>query len=87
MSSIIIGFIGAIGSYSSFYASKKQEKFHNKFRNKSLMISAILISASSLIAGICGLKAENNTILIAIVILMDLIYYTGREKERLKLIS
>ena len=78
LSSIIIGFIGAIGSYSSFYASKKQEKFHNKFRNKSLMISAILISASSLIAGICGLKAENNTILIAIVILMDLIYYFGQ---------
>ncbi len=78
ISSIIIGMIGAIGSYASSYASKKQEKFHNRFRNKSLIISGLLISISSLIAGICGLKAKEYIILIGIIILMNLIFYFGQ---------
>lgn len=78
LSSIIIGLVGAAGSYISSYASKKQEKFHNKFKNKSLIITAMMISISSLLAGICGLKAEGYAILLGIVILMDLIYYFGQ---------
>lgn len=77
LSSIIIGIIGAAGSYISSYASKEQENFHNKFRNKSLILIAMMISVSSLIGGICGLKAEQYVILLVIVILMNLVYYFG----------
>lgn len=78
LSSIIIGFVGAAGSFTSSYASRKQDKFHSKFKNKSLIITAILISISSLVAGICGLKAEESIILIAIIIIMDLMNYFGQ---------
>jgi len=74
LSSVIIGIIAAIGSYMSSQASKKQEVFHNKLRNKSLITIAILLSISCLIAGICGIKAEEYVILIAIIILTNLIY-------------
>ena len=52
--------------------------YHNNFKNKSLIITAMMISISSLLAGICGLKAEGYAILLGIVILMDLIYYFGQ---------
>ncbi len=75
LSSVIIGFIAAGGSFVSSYASKKQEKFHNKFRNKSLITIAMMLSISTLLAGICGLKAEGYKILIIIIILINLVYH------------
>lgn len=75
LSSVIIGFIAAGGSFISSFASKKQEKFHNNFRNKSLITIAIMLSLNCLIAGVCGLKAENFKIIIIIIILSNLIYH------------
>ena len=78
LSSVIIGIIAAIGSYISSYASKKQEVFHRKLRNKSLITIAMMLSISTIIAGICGLKAEEYIPLLGIVIITNLIYNFGQ---------
>lgn len=78
LSSAIIGIIGAVGSFISAFASKKQETYHNKFRNKSLISIAMMISISCLFAGLCALKAEEYIVLLIIVVLMNLIYYFGQ---------
>ena len=77
VSSVVIGIIAAIGSYISSYASKKQEVFHNKLRNKSLITIAMILSISTVIAGICGLKAEKYFLLLGIIIITNLIYNFG----------
>ena len=78
LSSILISIIAAVGSFISSYASKKQEAYHNKLKNKSLIILASMLSISTLIAGICGLKAEEYIILLIIVIFTNLIYNFGQ---------
>lgn len=78
ISSIAIGFIAAVGSFISSYASKKQEAFHNKLRNKSLTTISIMLSISTIIAGICGLKAQEYVILLAIIIITNLVYNFGQ---------
>ena len=77
LSSILISIIAAVGSFISSYASKKQEAYHNKLKNKSLILASML-SISTLIAGICGLKAEEYIILLIIVIFTNLIYNFGQ---------
>ncbi len=74
VSAALIGIIAAIGSFISAYASKKQEKYHNKLKNKSMITLASMLSISTLIAGICGLKAEKYNILLMIVIFTNVIY-------------
>lgn len=63
----LIGFIAAIISLSSAYASKKQQVFHNKFRNKTIVITALMASISTIIAGVAGLKAEQISILLVVI--------------------
>ncbi len=65
----IIGFLAAVISLTSSYASKKQEDFHNKFRNKSLLIIALMASIGATTAGIMGLKAEKIPVLVIIILL------------------
>lgn len=65
----LIGFTAAIISLSSAYASKKQQDFHNKFRNKTIMIIGLMASIGTLIAGISGLKAEQFSFLLVIIAL------------------
>ena len=74
LSSIVIGIVAAIGAFISAYASKKQNQFHNKYRNKSLYIISILVSVSTIFAGIFGIKAEGNMVLLLMVILAFLLY-------------
>lgn len=69
----IIGILAAILSLSSAYASKKQNAFHNKFRNKSIMILAFMASITTIIAGLAGLRAEQITVLIIVIILAQAI--------------
>ena len=78
ISSVAIGIIAAIAGIASSYASKIQMKFHNKFRNNSLTLISLLLSVSTIIAGICGLKAQQYVILLAIIILGNLIYNFGQ---------
>lgn len=77
ISSVVIGIIAAIGTYISSLASKKQQIFHNKLKNKFLITIALMLSISIMITGICGLKAEEYTLLLGIIIITNLIFYFG----------
>lgn len=65
----LIGIMAAVISLSSAYASKKQQDFHNKFRNKVIIIIGMMASVSTIIAGIAGLKAEKFKFLLVIIAL------------------
>ena len=72
MPASFMGIISALLSFSSAYACKKQNDFHNRYRNKSIIIMALMISVSTILAGIIALKAEGSTILIMIIIALYL---------------
>lgn len=83
----LIGFIAAVISLSSSYASKKQEKFHNRFRNKTIIVIALMASVSTIVAGIAGLKAEQIPILLVVIGLSFIVarfahgmFYTIRDR-------
>ena len=87
ISSVIIGIVSAVATYISAYASKKQDIFHNKLRNKTLTTTAMMLSISTVIAGICGIKAKSYMILFVIIVIMNFIrgfgngmYYTIIDK-------
>lgn len=65
----LISFMAAVISLSSAYASKKQQDFHNKFTNKTIIIIGLMASISTIIAGIAGLKAEQFSLLLVIIAL------------------
>ena len=46
------------------FGAKKQNKFNNKFKNKSIIVIALILSFSSIIAGLLGLKANQFPIFI-----------------------
>ena len=77
LSSFIIGIIAAIGGLASAYASKTQAQFHNKFRNQSLFTICMILSISTIIAGIFGIGAETYIFLLILVILSFFIYNFG----------
>lgn len=77
ISSIIIGIISAIATMVSSYASKKQKSFHGKLKNKSLTTIAMILSVSTMIAGICGLKAQEYMILLMVIVLMNFAHGFG----------
>lgn len=76
-SSVIIGIIAAIISLVSAYASKLQEIFHKKFRNKSLITIAMMLSISCIIYGVCGLKAEEYKVLLMFIFIATIMYGFG----------
>lgn len=78
ISSVVIGVVSAFGSLVSAIASRRQEKFHNKLRNKSLITIAMILSVSCLVSGICGIWAENSITLMCIIILMSLCFNFGQ---------
>ena len=63
----LIAFMAALISLSSAYASKKQQDFHNKFRNKTIITIGLMASISTIIAGISGLRAEQFSFLLLII--------------------
>ena len=74
VSSVIIGIVAAVGAFISAYASRKQNQFHIKYRNKSLYIISLLVSISTIVTGIFGIKAKGNIFLLLLVILAFLLY-------------
>ena len=83
----LIGIIAAILSIASAYASKKQKEFNNKFKNKSIILIALMASISTIIAGILGLKAKQFPILVLLIVFAFVIskfahgmYYTIIDK-------
>ena len=83
----IMGMIFAGLGIISSLATKKQEQFHQKFKNKSLSIIGIVIISSCIISGILGVFANNiKYLIIGIVIayvikyIVTSIYYNLAEK-------
>ena len=77
LSAFIIGIIAAIGGLASAFASKTQAQFHNKFRNQSLFTICMILSITTIIAGLFGIGAEQYIVLLLIVILSFFIYNFG----------
>ena len=69
----LIGIVSALFSASSSLASKRQDKYCNKFKNKSIIVMALMTSISFAIAGILGLKAKQYPILVFIIIILFII--------------
>lgn len=69
ISSSTIGIIGALLTFVSAIASKKQYIFSNKFKNKSLITLAFVISISDIIAGMAGINTSYINISLLIIII------------------
>lgn len=55
------------------FGAKKQNEFNSKFKNKSIIIMALMISFSVIISGLLSLKAKQIPILTIFIILLFLI--------------
>lgn len=55
------------------FGAKKQREFNDKFKNKSIMVIALMVSFSTIIAGLLGLKAQQFPAFIIFIILLFLI--------------
>lgn len=55
------------------FGAKKQNEFNNKLKNKSIIVMALILSFSVIIAGFLGLKAKQIPIFTVIIILLFLI--------------
>ena len=69
LSSILIGYAGALNSLINAIASKKENKFNSMFKNKSLTVLSLTLSISALIAGICGASGIRENLAGLIIIL------------------
>lgn len=69
----IISFVAAAYSVSSALGAKKQDEFNNKFNNKSIIVMALTLSSSVIIAGLLGLKTKRFPIFTIFIILLFLI--------------
>lgn len=73
MPAYIIAFVAATFSASSAFGAKKQKEFNNKFKNKSIILVALIASSSIIISGLLGLKAQQFPIFSILIILLFLI--------------
>ncbi len=76
LSAIVIGYAGAIKSLVSAIASKRESKFNNIFKNKSLTVLSLSLSISALIAGICGIATIKEN-LVGIIIILSVYMILG----------
>jgi len=70
-----LGILFAILGITSSFGSSKQEKFHKKYRNKTLTIVGTMIIGSCIIAGIAGIIAKQYKIAILLLIIAYSIKY------------
>lgn len=73
VSAKILCTIFAIIGIISGVISKKQEKFHKRYKNKTLQMLLIIISISIIFAGLLGIIAYNNSIIILFIVLFYVI--------------
>lgn len=66
----VIGIIVAFLEITASISSKKQEQFHNKFRNKSLSVLGITVSLACILAGFAGYI--NNIYIVSIIAIFAL---------------
>ena len=69
LSSILIGYAGALNSLINAIASKKENKFNSILKNKSLTVLSLTLSISELVAGICGISRIRENLVGIIIIL------------------
>lgn len=69
LSSILIGYAGALNSLINAIASKKENKFNSILKNKSLTVLSLTLSISALVAGICGISGIRENLVGVIIIL------------------
>ena len=55
------------------FGAKKQNEFNNKFKNKSIIVMALILSFSVIIAGFLGLEAKQIPIFTIIIIVLFLL--------------
>lgn len=67
----VIGIIVAFLEITASISSKKQEQFHNKFRNKSLSVLGITVSLACILAGFAG-YTNNNIYIVSIIAIFAL---------------
>ena len=67
----VIGIIVAFLEITASISSKKQEQFHNKFRNKSLSVLGITVSLACILAGFSG-YINNNIYIVSIIAIFAL---------------
>lgn len=75
VSSGYLGILFAVLGIISSISTKKQEKFHIKFRNKSLSILGILVVVSCILSGIAGKLSNQFRIAIILIIGAYMIKY------------
>ena len=66
----------AILNIISGIIAKKQEEFHNKYKNKSLCTLLAIIGMTIIIAGICAIFAKQYSIFIIFIIITYIIRYS-----------
>ena len=69
---IIFAILGII----SGIAAKKQESFHEKYKNKSLSTLLGIIGGTILVAGICGIIAKQYSVFILFIVITYMIRYS-----------
>lgn len=75
ISSSYLGILFAILGIVAGLATKKQEEFHNRFRNKTLTVLGFLVVGSCIFAGIAGVIAKEYQIGIVGIILFYIVKY------------
>lgn len=70
-----LGIIFAMLAIVSSYATKKQEEFHEKFKNHSLEILGFLAVGSCTFAGISGVFAKEYKVVVLVIILFYVMRY------------
>lgn len=70
-----LGILFAILGITASIGTKMQEKFHKKYRNKSLTIIGIAIVISCILAGVLGIVSSTYKITIIFIIVFYLIKY------------
>lgn len=75
ISASYLGILFAILGIVASLATKKQEKFHNKFKNKSLTVIGFLAVGACTFAGIAGVIAKEYKIGIIFIVLFYILKY------------
>ncbi len=75
ISASYLGILFAILRVMGGMAVKKQEKFHNKLRNKSLSVLAFSIIGTCILAGIAGVITKQYPIVICVVVVFYVVKY------------
>ncbi len=77
VSAAYLGVLFAVLGITSSFGTKKQEKVHNYYHNKSLIFVASLIIGSCILAGLAGVFAPSFRPAILIIIIAYVVKYIG----------